>query len=203
MKIVAIAGSSSKNSINKRLSNYASSLFENAKTDLLDLNNYEVEIYSVDKELENGVPSKIIALAQLIDASDLLVLSLAEHNGSFSAAFKNIYDWLSRIPNRKALGSKPLLLMATSPGPRGGLGVLEAAQSRFPRDGSEILTTFSLPSFNAHFKASEISTISYKMELLKKVNELKVNHFKMHYKDDSFSCGIDPTKDDCGDAIEY
>jgi NAD(P)H-dependent FMN reductase len=203
MKIVAIAGSSSKKSINRSLSEYASTLFENAKTDLLDLNNYEVEIYSIDKELEGGVPSQIIALAQLIDASDLIVLSLAEHNGTYSAAFKNIYDWLSRIPNRKALGSKPLLLMATSPGPRGGLGVLEAAQSRFPRDGSEILATFSLPSFNDNFNASEISTINYKTELIKKVNDIKLNHFKMHYKDDSFTCGIDPTKDDCGDAIEY
>ena len=203
MKIVAIAGSSSKKSINRSLSEYASTLFENAKTDLLDLNNYEVEIYSIDKELEGGVPSQIIALAQLIDASDLMVLSLAEHNGTYSAAFKNIYDWLSRIPNRKALGSKPLLLMATSPGPRGGLGVLEAAQSRFPRDGSEILATFSLPSFNDNFNASEISTINYKTELIKKVNDIKLNHFKMHYKDDSFTCGIDPTKDDCGDAIEY
>ena len=61
------------------------------------------------------------------------------------------YDWLSRIEGRKPLGDKPLFLMAASPGERGGQSVLAAATSRFPRDGSNILATFSLPSFNSNF----------------------------------------------------
>jgi chromate reductase len=203
MKIIAIAGSNSKNSINKQLADYASSLFENAKIELLDLNDFEVSIYSIDKEMLMGIPSKIVELSTIINDADLLVISLAEHNGTYSAAFKNVYDWLSRIPNKKALGSKPVFLMASSPGTRGGLGVLEAAQNRFPRDGSEILASFSLPSFNENFKEAAISELKLRTELIKKVNAIKSNHFKMHYKDDSFTCGIDPTKDDCGDAIEY
>jgi NAD(P)H-dependent FMN reductase len=189
MRIIALAGSNSKNSINKRLSKYVSSLFEDAKIDLLDLNNYEVELYSIDKEIENGIPSKIKELAQLIDETDLLVLSLAEHNGTYSAAFKNVYDWLSRIQNRHSFGAKPILLMASSTGRRGGLGVLEAAIDRFPRDGSKILDTFSLPSFDDNFYAGEIINIKFKTEIVKKVNTIKFNHFNLHYKDDSFTCG--------------
>lgn len=203
MRIIALAGSNSKNSINKRLSKYVSSLFEDANIDLLDLNNYEVELFSVDKEVEHGIPSKIEELAQLIDETDLLVLSLAEHNGTYSVAFKNVYDWLSRIPNRKSFGAKPILLMASSPGGRGGLGVLEAAINRFPRDGSKILDTFSLPNFNDNFHVNEIVNIKFKTEIIKKVNAIKFNHFNRHYKDDSFTCGIDVSKNDCGDAIEY
>jgi len=203
MKIVGIPGSNSSNSINKSLVKYASTLFENAQIELLDLNDFAVDIYSVDKEEASGIPKKIEELCSIIDNTDLLIISLAEHNGTYSVAFKNVYDWLSRIPNRKALGSKPILLMASSPGARGGLGVMEAAQSRFPRDGSEILDTFSLPNFNDNFIASEINNVKLKTELIRKVNGVKNNHFKMHYKDDGFTCGIDVSKDDCGDAIEY
>tara|TARA_B100000809_G_scaffold144817_1_gene142419 strand:+ start:1463 stop:2074 length:612 start_codon:yes stop_codon:yes gene_type:complete len=203
MKIVGIPGSNSKNSINKSLIKYASNLFENAQIELLDLNDYEVDIYGVDKEESSGIPKKIEELCSIIDNTDLLIISLAEHNGTYSVAFKNVYDWLSRIPNRKTLGSKPILLMASSSGARGGLGVIEAAKNRFPRDGSEILDTFSLPHFNDNFIVSEINNVKLKTELIRKVNGLKNNHFKMHYKDDSFTCGIDVSKDDCGDAIEY
>ncbi len=203
MKILGFAGSNSKKSINKSLVHYASSLFEGAQVNLIDLNDFAVEIYSIDLELEKGIPKKIIELAGLINRVDLLIVSLAEHNGSYTVAFKNVYDWLSRIPNQKVFQEKPILLMATSPGARGGRGVLETAQSRFSRDSSQILHTFSLPNFHENFKDAEISNIKLKMELIKKVNQTKYNHFKMHYKDDSFTCGIDPTKDDCGDAIEY
>ncbi len=203
MKIVGIPGSNSRNSINKNLVKYASTLFENAKTEILDLNDFEVDIYGIDKELASGIPFKIQELSSIIDAADLLIISLAEHNGTYSVAFKNVYDWLSRVPNRKSLGSKPILLMATSPGGRGGLGVIQAAQSRFPRDGSEVIDVFSLPNFNDNFSESEIKNVKLRTELIKKVNGIKKNHFKMHYKDDGFTCGIDVSKDDCGDAIEY
>ena len=83
------------------------------------------------------------------------------------------------------------------------MGVIQAAQSRFPRDGSEVIDVFSLPNFNDNFSESEIKNVKLRTELIKKVNGIKKNHFKMHYKDDGFTCGIDVSKDDCGDAIEY
>ena len=107
MKVVGFAGSSSKNSINKKLVEYALSLFEHVETEVLDLNDFEVEIYSVDKERELGIPEKIKTFSSKIDEASLLVISLAEHNGSYSASFKNIYDWLSRIPNRKVFKIDP------------------------------------------------------------------------------------------------
>jgi hypothetical protein len=44
-----------------------------------------------------------------------------------------------------------MLLMATSPGARGGASVLEIAKNAFPRYGADIKATFSLPSFDANF----------------------------------------------------
>ena len=77
MKILTFPGSSSINSINKRLAKYAASLFEKSSIEQIDLNDYEVAIFSVDKESESGVPSKIEELANKIDNVDLLIISLS------------------------------------------------------------------------------------------------------------------------------
>lgn len=160
MKIVGFAGSNSHNSINKKLVQYTLSLFPSEATNLLDLNDYEVDLYRPDREKTDGIPGKIQELAEIISSSDLIVLSLAEHNGSYSAAFKNIYDWVSRIPNRKVFDGKPVLLMATAPGGRGGASVLNSAQNRFPRDGAEIIGTFSLPMFKENFDAEKLELLN-------------------------------------------
>lgn len=207
MKVIAFAGSTSSQSINKRLATYVSSLFVPAEIQVLDLNDFEVPIYSSDKETESGVPDKILELAELLDIANLIVLSLAEHNGSYSAAFKNTYDWLSRVPDRKVFGKTPIFLLATSPGGRGGAGVIEAAKGRMPRDGSEILDTFSLPAFYENFgkdvMSNEMDSPTYGIELREKVTEIKQKYFRAFYPDTSGTCGIDISKDDAGDAVEY
>ena len=151
MKIVAFAGSNSKNSINKQLVEFIVSKFTAEQIDVLDLNDFEAPIYSVDRESEFGFPEVILGLAQKISDADLIVLSLAEHNGSYSAAFKNVYDWVSRIPNRKVFDGTKLFLLSTSPGGRGGQSVMETASARFPRDGAELIASFSLPNFYENF----------------------------------------------------
>jgi chromate reductase len=122
-------------------------------------------IYSVDKELATGIPELALAFAKKIDQSDLIVVSFAEHNGAYSTAFKNIFDWISRIPGRKAFGDKDMVLLATSTGARGGQGVLDIAKSRMPFSGGKVLASFSLPSFNENFKDGSIVNESLKQEL--------------------------------------
>jgi NAD(P)H-dependent FMN reductase len=152
-KIIAFAGSSSKQSINKQLVTFTSTLFENSESEIIDLNEYEMPIYSADREQENGIPQLAIDFYNKLGSADLIIISLAEHNDAYSSAFKNIFDWTSRY-NSKLFQQKPMLLMATSPGPRGGLGVLELAIDRFPRHDANIVATFSLPSFLDNFDAS-------------------------------------------------
>ena len=149
-KIIAFAGSSSKNSINKQLVTYVASQFENVACEILDLNDYEMPIYSADREKENGIPTLAIDFFEKLGSADLIVVSLAEHNGAYATAFKNIFDWTSRH-NNKLFQQKPMLLMATSPGPRGGLSVLEMAMDRFPRHDAQLVGTFSLPNFRDNF----------------------------------------------------
>jgi|SRR6218665_521421 len=150
MKIIAFAGSNSTKSINKKLVTYATTLFQNAEIEILDLNDYEMPLFSVDREAVLGQPKLIQDFLDKITAADAVVLSLAENNGNYSSAFKNLFDWCSRI-RKDVFQAKPMLLMATSPGARGGKSVLEIASSNLPRYGAEIQATFSLPSFYENF----------------------------------------------------
>lgn len=170
-KIIAFGGSSSKNSINKKLANYTAGLFENTSVEILDLNDFEMPVFSVDKE-ENGFPKEAQNFLDKIEEADLLVISLAEHNGAYSAAFKNILDWTSRI-NGKVFQGKKMLLMATSPGARGGQSVLEIAKDRFPRHDANLAGTFSLPSFYDNFDEEKgITDEDLKKELLEIIKSI-------------------------------
>ncbi len=153
LKILAFGGSSSKNSINKSFAHFAAKQFPNAEIKMLDLNDFEMPVFSVDKEAV--FPTQAKEFAQHIDHCDLIVMSLAEHNGSYSAAFKNIFDWVSRIPQRSVFNNKPIFLLSTSPGPRGGSSVLETAHKRFPFNGGVVVGAMSLPSFGQNFSHTE------------------------------------------------
>ena len=169
-KIIAFGASSSKQSINKQLATFAANQFQNVSVEILDLNDYEMPIFSVDKEKENGIHPLAQEFYSKLGSADLIIISFAEHNGNYSSAFKNILDWTSRI-NAKTFQEKPMLLLATSPGARGGSSVLEIASKRFPFQGGIVKGSFSLPSFYENFDVvNGIIHPEYKNQLLEIVN---------------------------------
>lgn len=166
MKIIAFAGSNSSTSINKQLVTYAVSLFKDAQPEILDLNDYELPLFSEDRERELGKPMLARTFLDKIESADVLVISLAEHNAAFSVAFKNIYDWASR-QKKEVFDQKPMLLLATSPGRGGGRNVIEAAKISLPKYGGNIKATFFMPLFNENFnkEKGQISNEEYDSEL--------------------------------------
>jgi chromate reductase len=162
-RILAFAGSNSKTSINKQLAKYAVSIVKNIDYDVADLNEYPLPIFSLEIEAE-GFPEEVLKFNKLLSNYDGFVISLAEHNGSYATVFKNIFDWVSRV-DRKVFKDKPILLMATSPGGRGGMSVLETAKNTFPHLGGKVVATYSLPSFYDHFKNDEITNLEFKESL--------------------------------------
>ncbi len=171
-KVIALGGSNSSNSINKALATYAAGLLENTQVEVLDLNSFNLPMYGIDHETAHGIPAEVHRMAELIESSDGLVVSLAEHNGSYSVAFKNAFDWMSRA-DKEVWKNKPMLLMATSPGKRGGVGVLGAAKMSFPHLGGNIVADFSLPSFGANFGESGITDQELSGQLNEKVQQLQ------------------------------
>ena len=174
MKILAFAGSNSEVSINKKLVTFVTSFFKDDDVEILDLNDFELPIYKNEREIKDGIPQPALDFAKKIDDSDLILLSTPEHNGNFPAVFKNLMDWISRIKGRKIFNGKPMLLMATSGGARGGASVLEIAEKRFPFDGAEILQTFSLPKFHENFEVDKGILDDEKLiELKEKIDKIK------------------------------
>ena len=149
-KIVALGGSNSRQSINKELAEYTANKIVDSETIVADLNAFELPLYGIDLENEIGIPDNAHKLNALLEDADGIVVSMAEHNGSYTAAFKNAIDWLSRI-NQKVWKDKPMFLMAASPGPRGGATVLNTANMAFPFFGGNVIADFSLPSFYDNF----------------------------------------------------
>jgi len=168
--ILAFAGSNSSNSINKKLVTYASTLVDNANVAILDLNDFELPIFGVDLEAKIGQPEDAHKFLNHIKQSDGIVVSLAEHNGAYTVVFKNLLDWMSRIEVKTFFG-KPMLLMATSTGRRGGQSVLEMAKSRFPRHDANIIADFSLPEFKVNFSDGKIINPELDTELRLKVEQ--------------------------------
>ncbi len=171
-KILAFGASSSQNSINKKLASFVANLIAPNEAVIIDLNDFEMPIYSEDRELNDGIPEKALDLKKLINESSGIVISLAEHNGSYTSAFKNIYDWISVI-EKVVWGDKPLLLLSASDGKRGGLTVLEAALSRFSRQSTYPIPHFNLPNFHENFS----DTIGITNHDLKKELDLQITLF--------------------------
>jgi NAD(P)H-dependent FMN reductase len=155
MKILAFAASNSTQSINKKLVGYAKRLLEDglipeANVELIDLNDYEMPIYSADRENDTGIPQLAHDFFAEIGAADALLISFAEHNGFYTAAYKNLFDWTSRIDTR-VYQDKPTVMLSTSPGPRGGGNSLQTAIASAPFFGNDVRASLSIPSFGQNF----------------------------------------------------
>ncbi|MBL4789523.1 MAG: NAD(P)H-dependent oxidoreductase [Kordiimonadaceae bacterium] len=150
MKIVAFSTSNSKQSINKKLVCYAARVLEETypgtSVEIIDINDYEMPLFSVDREAVLGHPDEAKAFYKKLGEADALIISHAEHNGSYTAAFKNLFDWTSRI-DVKVFQGKPTVLLATSPGKGGAQTVLKAAAVSAPHFGADLKASLSLPTF--------------------------------------------------------
>lgn len=154
MKILAFAASSSSTSINRALVTHAAdrlrAALPAAEVELLDLRDYDMPVYSSDREKEGGIPEPAKRFFAKIGESDALLISYAEHNGFYTAAFKNLFDWTSRI-EAKVFQGKPMAIMAASPGGGGGGNVLKTALASAPHFAAEVVGSLSVPRFHKTF----------------------------------------------------
>ncbi|MEM6643419.1 MAG: NAD(P)H-dependent oxidoreductase [Bacteroidota bacterium] len=158
-KALVFGASNSQNSINKKFAVFAAVSLTGVELDIADLNDYLLPVYSIDLEKEMGVHDSALKFYDLIKQSDAIVISMAEYNGLHTAAFKNLWDWMSRIPLDKPMqiwDGKPMFLLSTSPSQRPMSNVLRVSKELFPHFGAKIIADFHLPSFNHFFINNEI-----------------------------------------------
>ncbi|MGF1775087.1 NAD(P)H-dependent oxidoreductase [Vibrio wakamikoensis] len=150
MKVIAFGASTSSTSINKALATYSANLIEGADVEVLDLTQFDVPLFSEDKEKEIGQAEGAKTFLDAIATADALVISFAEHNGHHPAAYKNLFDWATRI-EREVFKGIPAVYLATSPGPGGAANVLAAATNSAPYFGGNVKASVSVPSFYDNF----------------------------------------------------
>lgn len=171
MKILAFAASSSRQSINKALATHAAKVYQaqfqpSAEVEVLDLNDYEMPIYSVDREQADGIPAAAQAFFDKIGSADKIIVSYAEHNGNYTAAWKNTFDWMSRI-EQKVFQNKPMAVLATSPGAGGASSVLNTALTSAPFFAADVKGSLSVPSFYDNFDSNgELTSEAMQQSLL-------------------------------------
>lgn len=164
--IIVIGASTSSTSINKSLAHYTASLLKNVELTKIDIHALsELPIFSEDYEQEKPTPEAVIELNKLFKETDGFIISHAEHNGSFSAGYKNAIDWVSRQEG-KIFNNKPVMIMATSNGARGGSSVLNHAETIYPHRGAIISGVFSLPSYSENFQEGKIDNEDLNKDLL-------------------------------------
>ncbi|MEL6304745.1 MAG: NAD(P)H-dependent oxidoreductase [Bacteroidota bacterium] len=172
-KILAFGASNSKNSINKQLATYAANQLKTVEITIADLNHYESPLYSVDEEKACGVHENAIRFHDLIQESDAVIISVAEYNGLHTSAFKNLWDWMSRIPMEKPMNiwnGNPMFLLSASPSRRPMNNVLKISKELFPHFGTKIIADFYLPSFNHFFKEGQIIDATYQSQFQEQLN---------------------------------
>lgn len=127
-KILFLAGSARKESINKKLVKLAANMAKEAGAEVtvIDLKDYEMPLYNGDLENEQGIPENTKKLKQLFIDHDGFFIASPEYNSSYSPLLKNTIDWVSRVSEDNeaplvAYNGKVAALGAISPGALGGL----------------------------------------------------------------------------------
>ena len=173
MNIVAFAASSNSHSINKKLITYAASLIPQHTVEIIDLKDFELPLFSEDRERELGQPDLARAFFDKLGNADAILISFAEHNGTYSAAYKNLFDWCSRI-NPKVFQGKDMIVLSTSPGPGGGQSVLANALNSIPFFNGNVLASLSIPNFYDNFDvdALRLTHQDYQKQLVEALKQL-------------------------------
>lgn len=99
-----------------------------ATTHVLDLRELQLPLYDADLEARDGMPAGAKALRDVLADTDGLLFVTPEYNGFPTPLALNAFDWLSRVQaasgalsGMAVLADKPVALLATSPGPFGGM----------------------------------------------------------------------------------
>ena len=126
-RILALAGSTRRNSFNVRLLHNAADMAREAGAEvtLIDLADFPLPIFNQDDEAEHGEPASAAQLKDLFESHDGLLVASPEYNGLLTPLLKNTLDWVSRrgpdpAPMRAYTG-KVAALVSASGGRLGGL----------------------------------------------------------------------------------
>ena len=126
-RILAFAGSTRKDSFNKKLVKIAAAAARTAGAEvtLVDLRELPMPLFDGDLEQAEGIPAHALTFKELLRSHQGLLIASPEYNSAISGVLKNAIDWASRSspgePPLACFTGKVAVLMSASPGALGGL----------------------------------------------------------------------------------
>lgn len=149
VKVLALAGSTRSQSLNKRLLAAVAALADpaTAEVETIDLRDFPLPLYDGDLEEAEGVPENAMALKEKFRAADALLISTPEYNTSLPAVLKNAIDWISRpvqgVPWLAEISGQVLGAVSASPGSTGGMQALAHLRQMFSNLGAYVVPGFT------------------------------------------------------------
>lgn len=128
--VLAFAGSTRSDSVNKKLIHEAAEIArqQGATVKVIDLKDYPMPFYDADSEAKEGMPFHAKQFRDLLLQNQVIIIASPEYNGSLSGVLKNAIDWASRSesskPSTDAFKGKKFVIMSASPGGGGGFNGL-------------------------------------------------------------------------------
>lgn len=168
MNLLVFAGSTRTGSYNRQLAEIAAKIGSDLhyKVTLLDLKDYAMPFYDADLESQ-GTPEKAKQFRELMLASDAILISTPEYNGSIPGLLKNTLDWASRHegkPSLAAFREKKFLLMSASPGERGGARALAHLKTILEGVGGHVVSArLSVGKAHAAFEGKELDSLKTRL----------------------------------------
>jgi len=138
MKIVAMVGSMSKDSNNKKIVKFMQERYSD-KLEIEILPIGQLPMYNQDIEL--NPPEIVVDLREKIKISDGILFATPEYNHSIPAVLKNAIDWFSRV--EPVMIGKPSMIVGAT---LGNLGTVRAQTHLRQILNSGLVNTLNLPA---------------------------------------------------------
>lgn len=128
IKILAMSGSSRRDSLNQKLLLTAIEGAREAGAEVtpVKLADFSLPLYDGDLEAASGLPAGAKTLQQMLAGHQALLIASPEYNGGYTALLKNTLDWISRPGEDGKSGvalfsGKVAAVVSASPGQLGGV----------------------------------------------------------------------------------
>ncbi|MGZ4269300.1 MAG: NADPH-dependent FMN reductase [Solirubrobacteraceae bacterium] len=137
MRILGIAGSLRRGSLNRRLLRAAAQSLPSG-ADLVEWEGL-AGIPAFDEDLETTPPEPVQELLEEIERADAVLIATPEYNASVPGALKNALDWASRPFPDNVLKEKPMAVVGASTGLFGAVWAQAEVRKALKASGAHIL----------------------------------------------------------------
>lgn len=164
---ILVASSNNNQKLALKLQEIATELKYN--TEIINLVDYDLPLYSTVEEEKNGVPESVLDLATKIIDLKAFIIVAPEYNGVMPPVLNNAMAWTSRATKnwRDAFNNKIVALATHSGG--GGQKGLQAMRIMFQHLGANILAREILTSYEKPLNEDSAKEILNSLEKLSNI----------------------------------